>query len=165
MLFPLFVVPAVIGLISSTVYLFLVMEAARRFRRAPQPQPVGPLPAVTVLKPVHGLEPQLERNLESFFLQDYPDFELIFGARGAEDPAVDVVERLRQKYPHVRSSVVLSGDPEYPNAKVFALSKMTPRAKSRYLVITDSDVCVKPDCLREVVLPLLDEANGQSLIV
>jgi ceramide glucosyltransferase len=47
-------------------------------------------PPVTVLKPLYGLEPQLERNLESFLLQDYPKFELIFGARDASDPALNV---------------------------------------------------------------------------
>jgi ceramide glucosyltransferase len=153
---------SVVGLVSSTVYLILVLEGARRFRRDSQRQAVNftSLPPVTVLKPLHGLEPRLERNLESFFLQDYPDFELIFGARDANDPSLKIVETLRFKHPRVKSSIVLSGEPEYPNAKVFALTKMAPRANSPYIVITDSDVCVAPNCLREVIAPLLDESNG-----
>jgi ceramide glucosyltransferase len=153
---------SLVGLTSSTIYLILVLEAARRFRRQ-SPRPYGnnlSWPFVTVLKPLHGLEPMLERNLESFFRQDYPQFEIIFGARHQDDPALKIVQALRDRYPQVQTTVVLSGEPEYPNAKVFALEKMVSSAGGSYWVITDSDVCVKPDCLRQVVAPLLDPAVG-----
>src|SRR5215831_4370381 len=151
-----------IGLISSTVYVILVLEAARRFRRKLSAAHADsyPWPFVTILKPLHGLEPMLERNLESFFLQDYPQFEIIFGARHEEDPALKIVRALREKYPHIQASVVFSGEPEYPNAKIFSLEKMVRTARGSYWVITDSDVCVKPDCLKHVVRPLLDPAVG-----
>src|SRR5215475_1577133 len=113
-----------LGLVSSTVYLVLAVLASRRFRNSSEPLPAVALPPVTLLKPVHGAEPFLEHNLESFFRQDYPDFEIIFGAREAGDPALKIVEKLRAKYPHIKCRVVLSGEPEYPNAKVFALEKM-----------------------------------------
>lgn len=151
---------SIIGLVSSAVYLFLVIVASRRFKKAAAAKSASELPPITVLKPVHGQEPFLERNLESFFKQDYPDFEIIFGARDEADPALEIVETLRRKYPHVKSSVVLSGEPEFPNAKVFALEKMISAAATPYFVITDSDVCVDPDCLREVITPLLDPENG-----
>jgi ceramide glucosyltransferase len=151
---------SVIGLISSMVYLILVIVASSRFRRTGERTDKASLPLVTLLKPLHGLEPFLERNLESFFQQDYPDFEIIFGARDAHDPALSIVQSLRARYPGVKTQVVLSGAPEYPNAKVFALEKMILRATGPYLVISDSDVCVRRDCLRDVVAPLLDPANG-----
>jgi ceramide glucosyltransferase len=156
-----FVVSA-IGLFSSTVYLVLVIIAGRRFRNAESLVDSVPasLPPVTLLKPLHGLEPFLERNLESFFQQDYPEFEIVFGARDAQDPALGVVRSLQARYPRVKTQVVLSGAPKYPNAKVFALERMIPQAKAPYLVITDSDVYVRRDCLRDVVAPLLDPANG-----
>src|SRR6266849_10297064 len=121
---------SLLGLISSTVYLILTFEAARRFRKEPRDEPQGEpaWPFVTVLKPLHGMEPMLERNLESFFRQDYPQFEIIFGARHQDDPALKIVQALRDKYPRVQATVVLSGEPEYPNAKVFALEKMTVAA-------------------------------------
>ena len=117
---------SVIGLVSSTVYLVLVIIACWRFRNpAERVNSVrGSLPPVTLLKPVHGLEPFLERNLESFFQQDYPQFEIIFGARDGHDPALRIVKSLQAKYPGVKTRVVLSGAPDYPNAKVFALEKM-----------------------------------------
>ncbi|HYR91621.1 MAG TPA: bacteriohopanetetrol glucosamine biosynthesis glycosyltransferase HpnI [Terriglobia bacterium] len=153
---------SLLGLISSTVYLMLALRAARRFRGEFRDEPHNrhTWPFVTVLKPLHGMEPMLERNLESFFRQNYREFELIFGARHSEDPALKTVDALRRKYPRVRTTVVLSGEPEYPNAKVFALDKMLSAAAGSYLVITDSDVCVKADCLEQVVAPLLNPAVG-----
>lgn len=153
---------SIIGLISSTVYLILVLIAARRFCASGRREALAgtPMPPVTILKPLHGLEPQLERNLESFFVQDYPEFEIIFGARQSTDPALKIVESLQRKYPHVQMRVVLSGEPAWPNAKVFALGKMIAVAGAPYLVITDSDVWVRPDCLKQVVAPLLDPKVG-----
>jgi ceramide glucosyltransferase len=151
---------SVVGLVSSTVYVILVIVASFRFRRTSKCTDKTTLPAVSLLKPLHGLEPFLEENLESFFQQDYPQFEIIFGARDANDPALGIVRSLQARYPAVKTRLVLSGAPKYPNAKVFALEMMIPHSTAPYLVITDSDVYVRPDCLREVVAPLLDPANG-----
>ena len=153
------------GLGSSTIYLLLVLIAALRWRfRLLEPAPSGTgevvLPPVAVLKPLHGMEPLLEQNLESFFRQGYPRFELIFGARHRTDPALWVVDALRKKYPGVKTRIILSGEPAYPNAKVYALEKMVAAAHYPYLVITDSDVQVKPNFLAQVVRPLLDSSVG-----
>src|SRR4051812_11221056 len=91
---------AAIGLVTSTVYLALVIVAAVRFRRAHARVLNTPLPAVTILKPLHGLEPRLRENLESFFRQQYPaGFELVFGMRHEHDPAVGIVRELAAQYP------------------------------------------------------------------
>jgi ceramide glucosyltransferase len=118
------------------------------------------LPAVSVFKPLHGAEPRLEANLESLFLQDYPTFEIVFGCRTAGDPALEVVERLRTRHPQVALRVVLSGDPAWPSAKVWSLEKMIASSTHPYLVISDSDIVVGPDFLRNVIPPLLEPENG-----
>jgi ceramide glucosyltransferase len=154
---------ALAGLVSSTVYLLLVAAAARRFRaRADASIGSEPAswPAVSVLKPLHGLEPKLEACLESFFTQRYPDFEIIFAARSGSDAAWPVVARLRERHPHVKVSAVYTGEPRYANAKVDALEQMVEAASFSHLVIADSDARVTPDCLRAVVRPLLDPAIG-----
>ena len=156
---------AVMGLVASTVYLGLVVVAAFRFRASACRDSAlsakrVTLPPITVLKPVHGMEPLLEECLESFFLQDYPAYELIFGARTADDPALAVVESLKRKYPNVPTRIVLSGEPAYPNAKVYLMEKMSPVAAYPTLFITDSDVRVTPDYLRQVVTPMLDPNVG-----
>ena len=155
------------GLISSTIFLILVLIAAIRFRRrAGQARAAianlsrDQLPPVTIFKPVHGMEEKLERNLESFFQQDYPDYEIIIGARGADDPAIKLAETLRSRYPQVKSRIVLSGPPEWPNAKVFTLDKMIALSRNDFFVTSDSDVWVGPDFLRNVIPPLFDPKLG-----
>jgi ceramide glucosyltransferase len=159
---------ALVGLASSSVYLGLVLLASRRYQRHAQIAAASiaelasscALPPVTILKPVHGMEAALERNLESFFRQDYPNFEIIIGAREAGDPALMVAEELRRRYPQVKSKIVLSGVPAWPNAKVFSQAKMLASASHNYLVMSDSDVWAGPHLLRNLVLPLLDEKSG-----
>lgn len=166
------------GLISCTAFLFLVVAGAVRFRRGRKAEAAEtkdektkadaaalasntiPLPAVTLLKPLCGLEPELEEKLESFFRQDYPEFEIVFGTRDADDPALAVVRKLMGRYPQVKVKIEYSGRPAKPNAKVYSLSKMMKVVANDYLVISDSDVRVQPDYLREVVGPLLDPAVG-----
>jgi ceramide glucosyltransferase len=158
---------ALLGTVSSTVFLILALVGARRYRRYSEDAsrsanavPESSLPPVTLLKPVHGMEPRLRENLESFFRQDYSDFEIIFGARSADNAALGVVDELRALYPNVKCRIVLSGPPTWPNAKVFSLDKMTALARNDFFVISDSDVEVGPDFLQNVVPPLLDPRNG-----
>src|SRR5947208_12408414 len=142
---------------SSTVFLILALVAARRYRRyaenasrSADAVPESSLPPVTLLKPVHGMEPRLHENLESFFRQNYPDFEIIFGARSADNAALTVVDELRVLYPNVKCRIVLSGPPTWPNAKVFSLDKMIPLSRDAYFVIIVSDVALGPHLLRYV---------------
>jgi ceramide glucosyltransferase len=158
---------ALAGTVSSTIFLFLSLAAAWRHRlksrngaKLAASVAENALPAVTVLKPLHGMEPRLKENLESFFCQSYPDFELVFAARSADNPALRVVEELRTRYPGVKCRTVLSGPPAWPNAKAFSLDKMIAASANDYFVITDSDVLVGPDFLRNVVPPLLDPKVG-----
>ncbi|HZT71693.1 MAG TPA: bacteriohopanetetrol glucosamine biosynthesis glycosyltransferase HpnI [Terriglobia bacterium] len=156
---------AVVGLLASTIYLGMTIVAASRFRASAeresrQAEARASLPPVTVLKPLHGMEPLLEECLEGFFRQDYPIYELLFSARTAADPALDIVESLKKKYPRISARIVLSGEPKYASAKVYAMEKMLPLASHSILVISDSDVRVTPGYLRHVVYPMLNENVG-----
>lgn len=162
-----FLIVALIGTLTSAAYLILVMVAAawhlRRIRHAlaaMASQTAQALPPVSILKPVHGAEPRLRENLESFFRQDYPNFEMIFGVRDPGNAAVPVVEEICRRYPYVPSRIVFSGPPTCPNAKVFSLDKMIAEASSEYLIISDSDVHVSPDFMCSVLPPLLDSRTG-----
>ncbi len=158
---------ALAGSFTSTVYLAMTLVAtARHLRSARKAQavadatPASSLPPVSIFKPIHGMEEQLAANLESFFQQDYSDYEVIFGARDAENPAVKVAQEVRARYPHIPSSIVLSGPPTWPSAKVFSLDKMIAASSRSYFIISDSDVRVAPDFLRNMIPPLLDSKVG-----
>ena len=132
---------AIFGSFTSTIFFGMVMVAAFRYvlhtrRDGEQGRSTSPqdLPAVTILKPVHGMEPKLEETLESFFQQEYSNFEIVFGARNVSNEALVVVEKLRAKYPHVPTRVVISGEPSWPNAKVFSLARMLSKLSGELLI-------------------------------
>jgi ceramide glucosyltransferase len=155
---------ALIGTASSAVFLGLAVLGVIQFRSDARRQLSSipddtHLPRVSVLKPVHGLEARLEENIESFFRQDYPDYEILFAADEADDPALDVVREVCARYPHIRSRVLVTGAP-WPNPVVHAFHCMAEVAAHEILVTTDSDVEVDPRYLREIVPPMLDPNVG-----
>ena len=153
---------ALIGLFSSTTFLILVAAAAVNYYRDRPPiqNQVRTWPRVSLLKPLCGLEPNLEVHLESFFRQDYPAFEIVFGTRDATDPALEAVRSLQKKYPHIPVQIAYSGAPQWPSAKICSLEKMYAVATSDYLVISDSDVRVEPGYVRRIIDPLLNQEVG-----
>ena len=154
-------VVALVGTLTSLAFFLLVVTAVVRKQLVPKRfSRTSFEPPISVLKPVHGMEPQLDESLESFFQQDYPDYELIFCARHADDPALLLAERLSGKYPKVRVKILTSGEPPWTNAKVYSLARMMEAAENELIVISDSDVRVTRDYLREIVRPLEDEHVG-----
>ena len=155
---------ALIGTLSSSVFLCLAIVGVIRFRSDARTQfrstaDKAPLPPVSVLKPVHGLEARLRENIESFFRQDYPEYEILFAADEADDPALDVVREVCGRYPHIRSRILVTGTP-WPNPPVYSFHCMAEAAAHDILVTTDSDVEVGPKYLQEIVPPLLDPKVG-----
>lgn len=136
-------------LLAALAYSALVIVAARRYLAVRVPATVaGPAEPISILKPLSGLDADLESNLRTFFEQDYLPFEILFAVRHEDDPALEVVERLRAEYPHIATRVILTGEPPYPNAKVYSLELMLEQAAYDLAVMSDSDIRVQPDLLR-----------------
>jgi ceramide glucosyltransferase len=146
-------------LCAAIVYSLLQILAAFRYLagRTPSLSRVEP---ISILKPLSGLDLDLESNLRTFFEQDYPSFEILFAVRREDDPAADVVTRLQREYPKVSSRMVITGEPPYPNAKVFSLDRMLAAANSDLVVMSDSDIRVTPDFLRAVAAEFQDAPLG-----
>ena len=104
---------------------------------------------VSILKPLKGIDDNLEDNLESFFKLDYPKYELLFGINSEDDPAVTMVRKLMKKYPHIKSKLVISSAGNFLNPKVNNLNNIVCHAKYDYLLISDSNVKVEPHYLKE----------------
>jgi ceramide glucosyltransferase len=170
------------GLITSSVFLGMVLVGAQRFRREAVRQDVRLrerpefLPAISLFKPLHGDEVALEANLRTFFEQDYLEHvaraggatvedgvsrvEVLFCARNAADEGLEIARRVAAEYPAITARFVTSGEPWAANAKVCSLAEMAKAATHDLWVISDSDVRVTPDYLRRVVLPFEDERVG-----
>jgi len=147
----------------SAAYSLIAFYAVIRFlggRRNIARLHAGSEPPVSLLKPLYGLDPELRANLESFCRQDYPAYEILFSVRDESDAAVAVVRRLEKDFPRVPMSLLLTGPPRYPNAKVHALEVLTEAAAHELLVINDSGVRAGPDYLRSVVRPFAESSTG-----
>jgi ceramide glucosyltransferase len=117
-------------------------------------------PPVSLLKPVHGAEPNLDAHIASFFEQDYSDYEILFCARSAKDPGLQTARRVAARYPSVPAKFLVTGERTYINAKVSSLEKMAAAANTDIFIISDSDVRVTPNYIREVVAPFAKEKVG-----
>lgn len=119
-------------------------------------------PPVTILKPLCGDEPLLEEALVSCFQQAYPEFQIVFGIQNPKDPALAVVQRLRERFPARDVAVVVDPTPHGPNRKVANLINMLPSARHDIVVISDSDLHLPPDYLERLVVCL--ERPGTGLV-
>jgi ceramide glucosyltransferase len=155
-------VVSVIGVAQAYAGWTAVARFANRVERARSDQPLAAsmLPAVTILKPLHGDEPLLEEALASTFQQDYPVFQIVFGVSAASDTALLVVERLQARLPRVDVAIVVDPTLHGENRKVGNLINMLPAAKHDVLVIADSDVHVMSDWLRRLVDALAEPRVG-----
>lgn len=146
-------------LLGAGVYSLLSIVAAFRYLSVRPPMAGSAVP-ISILKPLAGLDLDLESNLRTFFEQDYPAFEILFAVRDARDPAAEVVAHLQKDYPGVPSRLIVTGEPPYPNAKVYSLAHMLDQASNDLVVMSDSDIRVTPDLLRTVAAEFQDQQVG-----
>jgi ceramide glucosyltransferase len=129
--------------------------------RTPRSPPSSPPEAVSVLVPLHGTFRGLDECLESLFSQDHPCFEIVFGTRDPDDPAIRAVETAQRRHPSCRSRVVTTPVPSPGlNPKVVNLEAIEPYARHDLLVLVDADIVLPPDHLRRVTAPLADPSVG-----
>ena len=170
------------GLLTSSVFLAMVLVGALRFRREAVREDARLmerpefLPAISLFKPLHGDEVGLEANLRTFFEQDYLQHvaaaggateengvsrvEVLFCARSDEDEGLEIARRVAAEYPEITTRFLTSGAPWAANAKVCSLAAMAKVASHDLWAISDSDVRVTPDYLRRIVMPFADEQVG-----
>jgi ceramide glucosyltransferase len=148
------------GYAASLAYLSIALFRVARFRS--RSGPVSRVrPPITIAKPVCGLDAGLEENLRSYFVQDYPEYEIVFCARDADDPAVPVVRKVMAEFPGADATLLVNGgDVPGTNRKVANLVTICRRAKHGIIVVADSDIRVEPDCLSSIAACYEDEAVG-----
>jgi ceramide glucosyltransferase len=151
--------PTVIGSVHSLISLFAVLWFCRKHAPSTVVQSVFQ-PPVTVLKPVYGLEKHLKANLRSICLQDYPVYQVVLCFQRPDDPALPLAWEIQQEFGANRVSVVVSQIQAGPNGKVNNLLGGLTEARHEILVMSDSDVQVRPDYLQTIVTPLADLEVG-----
>lgn len=133
---------------AGSAYTLAAVFLLHRFARKPRPEPTR-FPGITILKPLHGAEPELEENLNSFCRQDYPGHsQIVFGVRDPGDPAIEVVRRLQAAHPAADLALVIDPKQHGANGKISNLVNMTPAIRHELVVLADSDIRVAADYLR-----------------
>jgi ceramide glucosyltransferase len=152
-----------IAALGPVVYYALATYCAwdyfRSVRKMPPPDPSF-TPRVSILKPVRGLDREAYENFASFCQLDYPEYEIVFGVSDLDDPAIPVIEKLQHDFPERQIRLFAGGPRIGANSKVSKLCGLAKEAKYDLLVMSDSDVRVEPDYLREVAAPFVRPEVG-----
>ncbi len=112
------------------------------------------------LKPFRGLDPDAYENLASFCRLDYPEFEIVFCVDPDDEVILSVLAKLTNDFPECRIRVLRGSGRVATNDKVAKLVRLVDEAAHEVVVISDSDVRVRPDYLRHVTAPLRDPKVG-----
>jgi ceramide glucosyltransferase len=146
---------AIVAVSSTLLSMVCLLWVTRRRRRL-----ADHTPPVTIFKPLKGLDEELEENLRSFFGLDYPTFQLLFCVADADDPAIGVVQKLLAEYPGHDAQLIV-GCPAFGlNPKVESLAAMDRYRKHDVILISDSNVRVRPSYVRETACYLAEPGVG-----
>ena len=147
-----------VGTVTSAIFCGLAVTAALRFaarKRAADRARPDFTPPVSILKPLHGTEPGLRENLESFFAQQYPaPYEILFCARREDDAGLEIARELAALHPDRPVRFIACGEPEFPNPKMYSISVMAEQARYPHLVSSDADCRTRPDYLLRCIQAL-----------
>ena len=155
----------VLAAIASIFYYVLCIWSTAAFLREQKTAgkrvyPTPTLPGISIFKPLKGTDPEMYDSFRSHCVQDYPEYEIIFGVSEADDPALELVKRLNQEFPQHAIRMMVCEQKLGANIKVSNLAQMAREAKYDILVVSDSDIRVPSDYLRRVVAPLSDSNVG-----
>src|SRR5580704_3845154 len=149
-----------IAAIPFVYYLIAIYSSWRYFHQTALPPDPDFTPPVSNLKPIKGLDPDAYKNLASFCRQDYPDYEIVFCIDADDAAVIDVLDRLKADFPERRIRVIYGSGRVATNDKVAKLERLVQEAAHEVVVISDSDVRVQPDYLRQITAPLRDKKVG-----
>ena len=150
---------ALAPLVYYLLCLYNIVEYFRSVRRRAARNDLG-IPAVSILKPLRGMDPGAYQNFASYCRLNYPRYEVIFAVTDPRDPIVPVIEKLQRDFPENDIRLVTSVERLGQNHKISNLYRLVKEAKYELLVMSDSDVRVGPDYLRELVASFADPSVG-----
>jgi len=162
----------VAGTLASIVYYVVCLWSTAAFLRRTKAPGEGPLrfrsghvratrePPVSILKPLKGTDPEMYVSFRSHCLQDYGEYEIIFGVSDSSDPAIELVERLKKEFPERQIHLVFCPKSLGANTKVSNLVQMLQTARYDHLIVNDSDIRVERDYVRRMTAPLANSGVG-----
>ncbi len=146
--------------LAGTAYFAMSIWAARRFILEREQAAPKLTPPVSILKSLKGLDPHMYMAFRSHCLVDYPEYEVLFGVNDLSDPALTLVEKLREEFPRENLQLVHCPAVLGLNGKVSNLAQMLPHARFEHILINDSDIVVQRDYLSSVLAPFAKPEVG-----
>jgi ceramide glucosyltransferase len=144
-----------VAAIPFIYYLIVIYSSWRYFRAAKRPAAsLAFTPPVSILKPMRGEDPGAYESFASFCRQDYPHYEILLCVDPDDQAVLPIVERLRRNFPERTIRILYGSGRIATNDKVAKLARLVSEAQHEFVVISDSDVRVRPDYLRQVTAPL-----------
>jgi ceramide glucosyltransferase len=145
--------------IAGIGYYLIAIWSARAFLRRPR-FPAGFAPPVSILKPLHGLDPGMAEAFASHCRQNYSgEYEILFGVSRLDDPAAAVVRQLQVDFPDHAIRLILCPNVLGPNGKISNLAQLVPNARFDHIIFSDSDIRVGPNYLAHVLAPFAPAEN------
>ena len=154
----LLLLAALFGLTALFIQYLLVL---RHRSEPPRPLPAGARrPGISILKPLCGVDDDLEANLEQFARLDYAgEYEVVLGVKDTRDDAFAVARAAVARWPDRMRLELQVGEPGL-NPKVNQLITLADRARHDLLVISDSNTRVGPGYLEEIAAGFADPTVG-----
>ena len=146
--------------VCAAAFLYQLAAIAACLRHLSRPDPMATRrPPISILKPIHGLDPHFYQAIRSHAILEYPTFEILFGVSELNDPAVREVMRIQSDFPDVPMNL-LHAVTQTPNGKVGVLADLARHAKYDVILVNDSDIRVPSRYLEQVAAPLEDPGVG-----
>jgi ceramide glucosyltransferase len=143
-------------------YLIALYSSWRYFRQSGSAPDAAFTPPVSILKPIRGLDKDAYENLASFCRLDYPEYEIVCCVDPDDQAVLGVVAKLMRNFPKNNIRILYGSGRMATNDKVAKLVRLVNDAAYEYVVISDSDVRVRPDYIRQVIAPLQDPKVGAT---
>lgn len=141
--------------VLSTLYFFVSYQ--------PKPPRRINTPPVSILVSVRGVDSGAWENWLSLCLQNYPDYEILFGVTSADDPAVELLTCLVEKFPQ-RVRFFAGLEPRGINLKDSNLSYLLEYSRHEIIVLADGDMRFSPDYIHHVTAPLLQKDSEVGMV-
>ena len=146
---------AIFCIAVTVVQLTSIAIAIGRFRRSarrtpPASLPVGDQPAVSIVRPLCGIDNYAADTLSSTFQLDYPDYEILFCVAAAKDAVVPLVKTLMAAHPGASARLLVGDDRVSPNPKLNNVVKGWRAARHDWIVIADSNVLMPRDYIERL---------------
>lgn len=134
-----------------SLYTFFTIRYRNGIKQPVQVLPAEVYPLVSILRPLRLVDDDVEKNLESLFLLDYPSYGIYFGVDAMTDPVVAIIEKLQSQYPHIPVKIIETGHSTTENPKIHKLSLMADQSNGQLYWVSDSNIRVEKDTLKHLV--------------